>query len=163
MAVSVKVKGADPRQRELLRLADRVAAGVGPDGAGPELAHEVAAIHRERFESEGFGRWPRLSPATIRRRGRSPAGHYRTPPRAGVGPEGPILQWTGALKESLAAPFGAGSPNAVVEMRPTSFHAGTRIPYANTLTVLRPLNEFTPAHEQRLQQVVDQYIQEGRS
>jgi hypothetical protein len=125
ISYSVEIRSEDAL-RELQRRAERIGGGMGPDWAGPALSTELAVISRERFERQP---WPPLAPSTVRARANR-WGHYRMAPASGSGPTGPVLQWTGRLKESLADPRGRGSTDAVVIMTNTRLVQGTRVPYA---------------------------------
>ena len=145
---------------ELRRVNDAIEGGMGADWAGPAVAREVAAIEAEYFESNGGGKWPPLSAGTqAARAGRS--GYYANAPAAGVTSAGPVLVWTGTLRESLTNPFGAGSINAIVEMHPDRVVVGTRVPWAKHHVNTRPpIKEFDNEDIERVSKVFERFLLE---
>ena len=144
-------------QRQLDELASRLGGGLGPDGAGPVIAQELSDIAHERFASGGFGTWPPLAPATIRRR-RFGVGYYRRSEAPGATPEGPVLVWSGRLRASLADPFGSGASDAVLVMQPRLLEKGTRVRYANLHVPDRNPLELRAEDERRLEEAYREYL-----
>ena len=141
-------------------LAERVGGGLGADFAGPAISFEIAAIEREWFEDEGMGRWPPLAPSTVRARGHR-WGYYRRPPAAGVGATGPVLQWSGRLKESLGDPRGRGAPDAFIHMNSEELEQGTLVPYAafhQRQGQRQPVKPLDSADEARLAAVFSEFV-----
>ena len=80
----------------------------------PTIAAVFYESTRQRFASDGFGTWPRLSDGYAK---------WKIKNFPGEG----ILSATGNLRRSLTDRFG---PNAVYEEEPQSLLLGTNIPYA---------------------------------
>jgi phage gpG-like protein len=80
----------------------------------PTIAAVFYESTRQRFASDGFGTWPRLSDGYSK---------WKIKNFPGEG----ILSATGNLRRSLTDRFG---PNAVYEEEPQSLLLGTNIPYA---------------------------------
>lgn len=59
------------------------------------IARDLMAGERQRFDTEGFGRWPRLDPDTIRRKRRS-------------GQSDRVLEASGRLRRALTSPGAPG-------------------------------------------------------
>lgn len=162
---SARVIGSEAERERLRNMSDRIGGGLGPDGAGPAVLAELADINRERFETSGWGQWPRLSRETVRRRrlaglsGVFQRGHhYASAPAPGVTAEGPILVWTGALRAAMSDPTRAGSGDALVIMRPESLKLGTRLRYQNFFRGDRDVTELRPEHEKRITEVYERYL-----
>lgn len=162
---SVEVVGAADQRRRLQGVQERLDAGMTANGAGSALLAVLADVNRERWETDGFGTWPLLSEATLRRRIVYRVGgahgnrhHYANRPSPLVGEDGPPLHWTGALEESLSDPTGAGAPNAAVSMKRNQLTLGTRLSYANFLTPRFDLSGLRPQDERRLVDVFERYV-----
>ena len=56
---------------------------------------------QRRFWDAGLGRRFRLHPRTVKAR-RKRRGYYRNPPSGRARPDGPFLEWTGSLRESVS-------------------------------------------------------------
>jgi phage gpG-like protein len=81
----------------------------------PRIAGVFYESTRQRFASDGFGTWPRLSDGYAK---------WKTKKYPGEG----ILSRTGDLRRSLTDRFG---PHAVYEDEAQSLLLGTTVPYAN--------------------------------
>lgn len=118
--------------RTIRLISEKVGTGLARHGGGVILLRELALISKERFETGGFGKWPPLSPSTVRARaGRW--GHYKQQPAAGVTAAGPVLVWSGRLRASLADPRGRGLRDSVARLSRARMTWGTRTPYARFL------------------------------
>ena len=152
--------------QDLGELADRVGGGLGADFAGPAVSMEIAAIEREWFASQGEGSWPPLAASTLVARANR-SGYYASAPAAGVGATGPILVWSGRLRESLGDPRGRGAPDAFIKMSPDELEQGTLVPYAlyhqgpGARTRRDPVKELTPEDEERLVQAMLRFVEDG--
>jgi hypothetical protein len=104
--VTIQVSGADSAGRHMRDLGDRLldARPVFLD----IVKSTILPAERRRFDSSGFGRWPRLDPDTIRRKSR------RGQPQR-------ILEATGTLKRALTVLGASGQRLAI---RPNELRFG---------------------------------------
>lgn len=101
--------------QQLLRSLTRIiSASHDLSGAFEEFGEEFREVEKERFDAEGFGDWPPLSPAYAARKLRLYGNK-------------PILRATDALYQSLTI---KGAPGNVSIVQPMSADFGTSIPYA---------------------------------
>jgi hypothetical protein len=129
MGVSVSIEASGPGFQEALlkigALEDRL---LHPE-PGLELVADALEAHTaEVFITQGGrlkGPWARLAPKTVKARTRR-WGYYRAAPAAGVGPEAPILVWTGQLRGS----YKRGSSYHLREITSSELRWGTWLPYA---------------------------------
>jgi phage gpG-like protein len=111
VTVSVTIEGDEELRRGFQQL------GVQITDWRPLWA-DIAAVfyvgESARFDTEGFGTWPALSPGYAKWKAKNYPGK-------------PILTRTGALRESLTSKSGAA---AIYEPEPQQLTLGTRIKYA---------------------------------
>jgi phage gpG-like protein len=94
-----RVDGDKVLSRNLRIIADSVGDMRQELGQIGDLVRTSAVENLESGGSEGGGKWKPLAPKTVRMRAKR-QGYYKNAP-AGAGPSGPVLQWTGRLKNSF--------------------------------------------------------------
>lgn len=153
MRILFEVAGDKQISREILRVGERA-------GNVTLAWPAVASLFREetqlQFDTEGqyaSGGWKPLKPETLRR-------------KRAKGQDERILRASGDLFASLTQ---RNDLNQIVEMRPTEFVFGSRLPYAgvhqnpkpsNPLPRRRPLEFTEPARRQTVK-IVQRYIVTG--
>lgn len=105
MRVTFDVKGLRPATARLEGVADRI---EDPRPVFEAIARDLTVDERRRFDTQGFGQWPKLDPATIRRKLRK-----HQDPR--------ILHATGTLERALTS---LGAPGQRLEISRTQLRFG---------------------------------------
>ncbi|MBV9210630.1 MAG: phage virion morphogenesis protein [Acidobacteria bacterium] len=117
LRVWMEIDGQVLVDRTLSRFAEDMKAPITELELGEPVAQDLREIVDDRFQNDGFGKWPELAPSTLEEKRRE----------WGSFAELSVLVESGDLKRSLTR---KGAKGAVLDIQPDELTVGTTIRYA---------------------------------
>lgn len=142
MKIDIEARGVVQATSTLTHVGAR---GLDNRGAWPAVERLLRAAVERQFETEGEGRWPPPSPATLRR-----DRYGNRDPR--------MMRATGALERALTGRRGPGAERRVGAIE---FRYGTTLDYAQYQNRRRPLIPDDDRLQRRLADAVGRNITGG--